>query len=266
MVLVRFGRKLKNRKVSNVKEFVTISDVTGGVKMRVDKNSYMGGSIYWYGFHHLSEMLYLKSFLTKDMVFVDVGANQGEFSLFAASKVTDGKVLAFEPTSYQLGLLKTNKDLNHFDNLVINDYGLFDKPDTVNVYTNYEVELHGGEHEGLSSMYKSDQRSVLEDTIDLKVFDDVYFEKLERCDFVKIDIEGAELPALQGMRKTISKFKPQLLIEMNRETFLQAGYELEDVLSFLDEFNYKGYKVYRGRLVPVSSDSYEDYSNIVFKV
>ena len=75
MVLVRLSRKLKKKFISYQKEFVVIDNFMGNIQMRVDKNSYMGGSIYWNGFHHINELLFLKGFLKSDMTFIDVGAS-----------------------------------------------------------------------------------------------------------------------------------------------------------------------------------------------
>ena len=91
--------------------------------MRVDRNSYMGGSIFWNGFHHASELIFLNKYLKSDMTFIDIGANQGEFTLFAADKLKDGSVLAFEPTPFQLGLLEQNVQLNNFSHVSIHKFG-----------------------------------------------------------------------------------------------------------------------------------------------
>lgn len=264
MVLVRFARKLKRRTWKENEEMVTINNFMGSIKMRLDKNSYMGGTIYWCGFHHISELLFLKSFLKEDMVFADVGANQGEFSLFASSVLTKGRVLAFEPTEHQLGLLRTNVELNQFTNIAIHPYGLFDKEEQLEIFTSENRTLHAGKHEGLSSVYKSDERQLSEGVIELKVFDKEFEERLERLDAVKIDVEGAEFPVLKGMKASLERFKPILIIEMNGETFTQAGYSLQEVSSFLDELGYEPHRLFRGRIYAMHEAKYPDYSNVVF--
>lgn len=266
MVLVRLSRKIKARMVKSTKELVTISNFMYNIKMHVDKNSYMGGAIYWCGFHHINELLFLRTFLKSDMTFVDVGANQGEFTLYACSKLTSGKVLAFEPTSYQLGLLQTNIALNNFKNVEVNSYGLYKEEAKLEVFTSYDTSVHSGTNEGLSSLYKSETRQEVEEVIDLKVFDTEYYEKLSRIDVVKIDVEGAELFVLKGMIKSLKKFQPMLLIEMNKKTFQDAGYTMEDVVQFLEDLNYKPYKLFRGKIYEITRNDLVDFSNVVFKV
>jgi FkbM family methyltransferase len=265
MVLVRLSRKIKARTIKSTKELVTISNFMYNIKMRVDKNSYMGGAIYWCGFHHINELLFLRGFLRSDMTFVDVGANQGEFTLYACSKLTNGKVLAFEPTSYQLGLLQTNIGLNNFKNVEVHSYGLYQEEAKLEVYTSYDTSVHSGTNEGLSSLYKSESRQEVEEVIDLKVFDTEYFDKLTRLDVVKVDVEGAELFVLKGMIKSLEKFKPLLLIEMNKKTFEDAGYTMEDVVQFLEDLNYRPFKLFRGKIYEITRKDLVDFSNVVFK-
>lgn len=264
MVLVRLARKLKKRTWKNHEEMVTINNFMGSIKMRLDKNSYMGGTIYWCGFHHISELLFLKDFVRKDMVFADIGANQGEFSLFAASVLENGRVMAFEPTEHQLGLLRKNVEMNQFSNIEIYPFGLYDKEEHLEVFTSENRSLHGGKHEGLSSIYKSDERQVSEGMIELKIFDKEFDQNLERLDVVKIDVEGAEFSVLKGMRSSLTRFKPVLIIEMNEDTFKDAGYSLNDVSSFLSDLGYRPFRLFRGRVFPMSSNEFPKYSNVVF--
>jgi FkbM family methyltransferase len=267
MVLVRMARKWRKNKhnQSRGKELTVVSNFAGSLKMQLDKNSYMGGSIYWTGYHHINEFLYLQKALKEEMFFVDAGANQGEFTLLAASKLSRGKVFAFEPVSANFFSLTTNIQLNALSNVEAFHFGLLDKESVLPIYTSLDEGLHAGRHEGLSTLYTSDSRSTLEEEIDLKVFDDLFFDQLERFDFLKIDVEGAELYALKGMQKSLEKFHPEVLIEMNSETFSDAGYSMEEMVGFFQELGYKAYKLHRGNLVPQSLNHFEDWGNSVFK-
>ena len=68
--------------------------------------------------------------------------------------------------------------------------------------------------------------------------DEFLLPRLSRLSFVKIDIEGAEYFALQGMRRTLETFKPVILVEIQR-FFLQGfGLTEEQVLALVDELGY----------------------------
>lgn len=267
MLLVRLSRMLRRKyfRKGMKEEMLIVNNCMGNIIMKIDKNSYMGGSIYWSGFHHVNEMLFLKSYLKPDMVFIDIGANQGEFSLFAASKLTKGKVISFEPVTKQYQYLVNNIELNSYHNIELNKFGLSNEETILPIFTSKNTELHGGVHEGLSTLYKSNERNDFEENVEIKIFDKEFGEKLTRMDFIKIDIEGAELFALKGMKLHLEKFKPVILIEMSDETFNSAGYSIKDVTDFLHSFEYNSYKIYRGKLIK-HDGVFSEWGNYIFKI
>lgn len=267
MFFIRVSRKMRAAYASSttVEDMQIVNNCMGKIIMRLDKNSYMGGSIYWSGFHHVNEMLFLRSYLTKDMVFIDIGANQGEFSLFAASILTMGKVISFEPVTKQHQYLVTNIRLNSFQNIELNKYGLSNEEIILPIFTSKNTELHSGVHEGLSTLYKSDERNVFEENVDIKIFDKEYAGRITRMDFIKIDIEGAELYALKGMKDHLEKFKPTILIEISDVTFNSAGYSTKEMTDFLYSFGYNSYKIHRGKLIQ-HNKVFSEWGNYIFKL
>jgi FkbM family methyltransferase len=267
MVLVRFSRFLKKQFNKKGVEMRTVNNFMGSIKMCVDRNSYMGGSIYWTGFHHLNELLFLNAFLKPDMVFIDIGANQGEFSLFAASKLTKGKVVSFEPVAKQLGYFQNNIKINQYKNIELNAYGLSNEEGTLPIYTSLDTELHSGIHEGLSTLYATGDRDAFEQNVALKVFDKEFENKFNRIDFIKIDIEGAELYALKGMQQHLNQFKPTILIEMNDDTFKAAGYSLKEMSDYLKSFGYEPFRIFRGAIFKIEENEvFANWGNYIFKV
>jgi len=264
MIMIRLGRWLRKKVYidSNKTDFQTVA-LFNGAKIYLDRFTYMGGSIFWTGFHHLTEALYLNTILRSNMTFIDVGANQGEFSLIAASIINSGKILSFEPVSQQRTLLEKNKVINNFQQIEIYPFGLGNKNSELPIYTSANTSLHHGRHEGLSSLYFSSERNILQEIIQIKVFDDLFFNDLDRLDFIKIDIEGAELFALQGMSKSIQKFKPTILIEINEETFNSANYSTKDVLEFFYNFGYNFFEIKKGKLVNIEVKSFEKWGNYI---
>ena len=53
-----------------------------------------------------------------------------------------------------------------------------------------------------------------------------------------------------SQKKSIQKFKPIVLVELNKETFNNAGYDVKDVMCFFDEINYCSFSLFRGRKLP----------------
>ena len=75
---------------------------------------------------------------------------------------------------------------------------------------------------------------------------------MKRLDAIKIDIEGAELFALKGALNSIKNHKPRyILIELNQETSRAAGYEVRDVIQFLENLGYRWHELSKhGQLLP----------------
>lgn len=267
MVLVRLSRQLRHLfYVPGAPAELRIVRCAGKQMMKVDRNSYMGGSIYWTGFHHLQELLYLDKRLTAGMTFIDVGANQGEFALFAACKVTKGKVLAFEPVTSNRNLLNENIRLNALKNIEVFPFGLSDTKGSFPVYTSVATETFHGYHEGLSTLYPTDIRNVQEENISVEVYDDFFRNVTYAVDFIKIDVEGAELFVLKGMKQLLETYKPELLIEINDETFASAGYTTSDILELLKNLGYAAYNVKRGNLQKINFSALAKWGNYIFRV
>ncbi|XVV04508.1 FkbM family methyltransferase [Actinosynnema sp. CA-248983] len=69
---------------------------------------------------------------------------------------------------------------------------------------------------------------------------------IARLDFVKADVEGAELRVLQGGTETIEKFRPKLLLEIEERHVRRFGYRAEDVADWLAERGYRMHVWQRG--------------------
>ncbi len=266
MVFFRFSRKIRNKinKDKKVSKFIVTENCLGNLKMNLDIHSYMGGCIYWAGLHHVNESIYLSKILKDDFVFLDVGANQGEFSLFASKYVKSGRIIAFEPVQENFNRLTINLELNDIQNCESFKFGLSDKNDFLPIYTDDSATEGGGINEGLSTLFRSETKGSFQEQIELKVFDEVFENEFKRIDFIKIDIEGSELFALKGMRNSLLKFKPEILLEINEDCFLAAGYSSKEILNFLFELNYIPFKLLRGKLILQEGD-FTKWGNYIFK-
>lgn len=218
---------------------VTIDDYDGDLRMTVDRSTYMGGSIYWNRHHHVGELRYLKAALRPEMTFLDVGANQGEFILPVAKRLTRGRVFAFEPEDEMYRMLGHNVAQNGFANVRLFHFGLGSQACKLPLYTSDDTVPHAGWHEGLFTTFMDETRSIYVQDIEIRRLDDVVANNaIEQVDYMKIDVEGAELHVLQGASRTLRAFKPKILIEINHETFAAAGYSTPDLLDFLCDHGY----------------------------
>jgi FkbM family methyltransferase len=226
--------------------WVVIDDFDGNMRFRLDRASYMGSLMYWRGYHSYCELRCLDKLLTRSTVFADVGANRGEFTIFAAKRLTRGTVLSFEPLRDNYQDLAQNVRLNSLKNVLAFECGLAEQNQERPLYTSDDLTAHGSWHEGLGTLYHTDYRAVPLGTVKLRKFDELFRESgLTALDGMKIDVEGAELAVLQGAQQSIARFRPWLCLEMNRETFEAAGYSMCDVADFLQPFGYQLYRIGR---------------------
>jgi FkbM family methyltransferase len=157
-------------------------------------------------------------------VIVDVGAHIGTFSLLAASKVGGGKVFAAEASLDSYNLLRINLALNHCSNVEARHLALSDREGTCTLF-------HDVGNWGNSTVAELSKSSETVDCCTLAQFLDR--NRIEHCDFMKMNCEGAEFPILLGAPKEVLQRIDKLLVlyhcdlwKENQESDLAAHLEL----------------------------------------
>ena len=129
----------------------------------------------------------------KEIVFVDGGGYVGDTVAEVIKNYPEyKKIYLIEPIKENLRIAK--RDLSKYSNIEFIASGLSNKKD----------QLFFHEEKSFSTLYKAGSQSVQVDTIDNIV--------CERVDYIKLDIEGSELEAIEGAKESIRKYKPLLAI------------------------------------------------------
>jgi FkbM family methyltransferase len=153
------------------------------------------------GFFEFDKQRLISSAVQPATVFYDVGANVGFYSLLAGALVgAAGRVFAFEPLSRNLGYLKRHLVLNDVANVEILELAVGDQdgPGTFNSEpTGYMGHLSA---EGRISVPIAKLDSLLESG------------RLLPPNYIKMDIEGGELPALRGARRCVQQYRPLIFL------------------------------------------------------
>lgn len=259
VLLTSYYSNKQFQKLGGIENIYLIKNFDHDLKLRVDRSKEMGSSLFWTGFHEFKELMYLNRFLKPSMVVLDVGANLGEYTLFMAKRLPQGKVIALEPVEKTRLELSHNCVINHLKNVDVKDYGLGAREELV---TLYEID---DTHEGLSTAFPADRTIRNRFEIQLKSLDnELDILKLTRLDFIKIDIEGGELFALQGSIQSLKHFRPLVMVEINDYTYKAAGYASKDVNDFFTSLNYRAFQVNRdGNLT--SCNKLPTFGNVVYK-
>ena len=159
---------------------------------------------------------------------MDIGAAIGEFSIFAALCGKNVKVYCYEPDNRCFGRLKRNIQLNSLASRVF--------PLNLAVSGKEgELEIFDGGND-----YMEDRKYLTRATTLEKIFRD---NKIERCDFLKIDIEGAEYDVLKSAPRSLFKIINHIVVEYHDglqgldDLLKEAGYEIHTMAS-INEVGY----------------------------
>lgn len=152
---------------------------------------------------------------------IDVGGNVGRWANHYADIFEN--VTAFEPADYNIECFKINtKDKT---NITLNEYGLADKAGKG------KLAVAIDNHLGSTRVWPEDDGEIVLKTMDEHNYDII--------DVLKIDVEGLEIPVLNGARKTLERCSPVIIIErcvLNSEAY---GYTKNDSHELLVELGYK---------------------------
>ncbi len=242
-----------------------IDDFRGGAKFNCYLREHMGGQIFFRGSYSGDQLTLLELLLKEDSIFVDAGANHGEFSIAAARIARLGKVIAFEPVAQYQQRLLANIALNNFKQVQVMPLALGDVDGELPIYDQEAIYSDGTRHEGLPTLFASVSRDTAREVVAVRRLDDVLMEiKIARVDIMKFDIEGAEWIALRGAINTLVKYRPILILEIGRETCQAAGYEPQAFAQWIVGHGYRIEKICDGGKTEVITPAQlGDFQNIV---
>ncbi len=203
----------------------------------------------------LDIVLKILRLLPPDAVIFDVGANLGWYGLNIQNVYDRSRVYYFEPVPETAERLKKNVELNGHDAARVFSFGLYDQNMRAKFY--YDTVASGAS--SLSDLRELPSTRIID--VELRTMDDfVKNEPIERVDFIKCDVEGAELFVYKGGLNTIRKYKPVVFSEMLRKWSAKQGYHPNDIIMMFNELGYACYVIEKGCIKPfgtVTEDTIE---------
>lgn len=165
------------------------------------------------------EFLWIKEVLTKDSVFMDVGANVGAYLYTLEHHLKPENIFAFEPNQQLFKRLKLLFPKVNLFSLALSDISMVAEF-KIPVINGEKVHTRGTLQTSIKE--KNEEKTILQ-KVEVKPLDDLVFDSaqtdklnLKKLDFIKIDVEGNEMQTLRGARKTIEEYRPILMVEMEQ--------------------------------------------------
>ncbi|MEW6125115.1 MAG: FkbM family methyltransferase [Pseudomonadota bacterium] len=183
------------------------------------------------------ETAFVRAQLREGGVFLDIGANIGWFTMLASTIVGErGHVHAFEPRKPTVDYLRRSVEANALSDLVtVHEVGLADKAGQWHL-----AWAQGTTNPGSSCLVADESAANLNTiAISLQKLDDL---ELSKVDFVKIDIEGAEMLAMNGGSQTIARHRPVVMSELHpKQLQMVSG---ATPVEYIGWFTRQGYRVF----------------------
>jgi len=169
-------------------------------------------SIMWTGSYEASSLSIWARLSSEVHVILDIGAYTGIYGFVAARRNPQCRIICFEPLGINFLRIRENISLNAFNNITVLPMAVSDRDG--------EIDLHvysSGNYltSGSSIKHDTTKHTVVRKRVQSISIDKfVQLNAIQRIDIVKIDVEGSVREVLTGMKKTVSTYKPDFIIEV----------------------------------------------------
>lgn len=237
------GRELAFRALSRLsaQDGVRLDAVaTWGGRFHCDLHDFVSSRIYYFGVWEPNLTGLLMRRLAKGDVFVDVGANIGYFSVLASRLVGEtGRVVAIEASPRIHAMLADDLTLNQAANVRALNVAVSDHDGTAAIYAGPE------ENRGATSL-RAERGGHYEARVRTAPLTDLLEPaELARVRFIKIDVEGAELPVLLDLLAHLDVYPAnmEIIVEVAPDEMRDAGVPLDTLIERFAAHGYNWYEL-----------------------
>jgi FkbM family methyltransferase len=162
---------------------------------------------------------------------IDVGANIGDTLLSLGQRVgSNGRVIGFEANPETLKKCQTNIALNSMGQVRVEGIGLGAQAGALG------FGRAAAGNSGADRFMPEGGGTITVPIIPLDSY--VTEQGLDRCDLIKIDVEGFEMNVLRGASATLAKFRPVLFLELSDDNLREQGSSAVELLQWLEARGY----------------------------
>jgi FkbM family methyltransferase len=212
-----------------------------------------------FGSYEIEELQMQQRLIEPHFNVFDIGGNFGWYALHVAQKLTSGKVFSFEPIPTTFEKLNQNVELNNMNNIATLNYGLGDENGSFDFYFDPSLSVNAS----LANVSANNNIETLK--CNVKKMDEVSQQLTSKVDFIKCDVEGAELLAFKGGIETIKRDLPIIFTEMLRKWTSKFNYHPNDIIDFLNNLGYACFVIENNKLQAFEKvDEYTTQTNYIF--
>ena len=208
-----------------------------GVRYQGNTGNYIDKHIFYYGAYEKPVLFFLRDIMTSAYsdqgVFLDIGANTGQHSLFMSRHAKE--IQAFEPWEPVLKRLRRHIEINRLKNVVVHPFGLGDENSKKPFYLPPDNNL------GMGSFVKEfAATNSPEGILEIRIGDEVLEKSgVISVSLIKMDIEGYEKLALMGLKRTLRKHRPIVEFELSADPKSPVSVKSHEELIALFPENYE---------------------------
>ena len=192
----------------------------------------------------IDEINMMNNMLQNNAVIFDIGANIGWHSLNLAVASRDRQIYSFEPVLSTYDSLLENLNINKVKNVRAYNLGFSKEEGVLDFYFKKGVT-------GNSSLKNlSEEDDVVKIKCNIKILDKfIYDLDLQHLDFIKCDVEGAELLVFQGALNVLKKYKPVVFAEILRKWAYKFSYDPNEIFNLFTSIDYCAFTIKHGKLI-----------------
>lgn len=224
------------------------------------------GDMYSNGENKVLQSISLLS--TTDSVFIDVGANVGDWSAALARSGVKGRIVAVDPLSSNLTLVREKLSNLHVSNFDLCECALSDTVGKVKFFTNKDRSFSG--HDSMFDMQSigyAESAECIE--VECETLDNLTKRlNIPEVLFLKIDVEGNELSVLKGAKSLLAHESIEFIqIEFGHASRAARVY-LHDIVDFVNQYKYEIFVIKPKGLLPLDFTPFTEnrYSYINFLI
>jgi FkbM family methyltransferase len=231
-----------------------VASFDGGL-INVDTSSSIEYHILFRGCHEPEIVNLIKQVVRPGNFCLDIGANVGAHTLLMARMAgSNGHVIALEPHPGICQRLRQNICLNRLTNVKVVNAALADKDGTIDLY-GFAADAF---EQGISSLLPDHEAKTKIEVRAIRGATLVREQRIEACDFLKIDVEGAESLVLRELSDLISAHRPIILFEYRKQHWEKFGSDVNPILGRLKAARYDLYYIRKNVTHPLAGNQPPD--------